>query len=311
MTVKIVTDSTADLPPDLARELDITVVPVYVNMRGRCYRDGVDVSLDEIYQKMVDGGTPITTSQPAPADFADTYRRLLKETDEIISINLTGRLSGVYSSALQGREMAGGKGRIEVVDSCSISMGIGLMAVAAARLAEAGANLPRILEDTRAAMSRVHIWGMLDTLKYVLRSGRLGKAKALLGGLLSVKPMLTMKNGELFPSSFVRTRLRGMDKLIDNFKSFINVEEIGIVHSTTPDEAQNLRSRLSAVLDNRRIHLSRLGPALGVHGGPGTLILALRERLPAPETGILSKSKKLINLPSFHNPRLNIEVSGR
>ena len=306
MTVRIVTDSTADLPPELARDLDITVVPVYVSMRGRSYRDGVDISLDEIYRKMIEGGTPVTTSQPAPADFSEAYRRLMKEADDIVSIHLTSRLSGVYSSAVQGRDMAGGKGRIEVVDSASISMGIGLVALAAARLAKAGASMPCVLEETRHAIEHVHVWGVLDTLKYVLRSGRLGRAKAMVGSLLSVKPLITMKNGELYPSGVVRTRVKGIDKLIENFKTFINVDEIGIVHSTTPDEARTLRSRLSAVLDGSRIHLSRLGPALGVHGGPGTLVLALREKLQVTENAAADKIKRHINLPSFHAPRLNI-----
>jgi DegV family protein with EDD domain len=309
MTVRIVTDSTSDLPPDLARELDITVIPVYVSMRGRSYRDGVDISLDEIYRKMIEGGTPVTTSQPSPADFAEAYHRLLKEADNIISINLTSRLSGVYSSALQGRELAGGKGRIEVVDSASISMGMGLIAVAAARLAKAGASLPRVLEETKEAVSHVHIWAVLDSLKYVLRSGRLGRAKALIGGLLNVKPVITMKNGELYPSGIVRTRIKGIERLMDNFRSFINVEEVGIVQSTTPDEAQTLRSRLGQVLDSRRIHVSRLGPALGVHGGPGTLVLALRERPLSAPNSAAARGKKLINMPSFHAPRLNIVPS--
>ena len=310
MTVRIVADSTCDLPPELARELDITVVPVYVSLRGRSYRDGVDISLDEIYRKMIEGGTPVTTSQPSPADFAEVYKRLMKEADHIVSINLTGRLSGVYNSALQGRDMAGGKGHIEVIDSASISMGTGLIAVAAARKAKEGASLPGILEEVRQSIDRIHIWGLFDTLKYVLRSGRLGKATSLIGGLISVKPIITMKHGEIYPSAIARNRLKGIDRLIEYFKSFINAEEVGIVHSTTPDEAQSLRSRLSAVLDSRRIHISRLGPALGVHGGPGTLVLALRERLPAAGSAIAARTRKLISMPSFHAPRLNI-TTGR
>jgi DegV family protein with EDD domain len=310
MTVKVVTDSTADLPAELARDLDITVVPVYVSIGGRSYRDGVDISLDEIYRRMIEGETQITTSQPAPSDFADTFRRLLKESDEIISINLTSRLSGVYSSALQGRDLAGGKGRIEVMDSASISMGIGLSAIAAARLAAAGGSLPCIMEETRKTLSHIHIWGLLDTFKFILHSGRLGKAKALLGGLLSVKPMLTMKNGEIYPSGVVRTRSKGVDRLVENFKNFIDAEEAGIVHSTSPDEAKSLKGCLSVVLDGRRIHISRLGPALGVHGGPGTLVLALREKFPSTESVIINRNKKLMSLPSFRSPHLNILTRG-
>jgi len=309
MTIRIVTDSTSDLPSALARELDITIVPVYVSLRGRSYRDGIDISLDEIYQKMIDGGTPVTTSQPSPADFAEAYQRVMKEADQIVSISLTSKLSGVYNSALQGREMVGGKGRIEVIDSASISMGMGLIAVAAARKAQAGASLPSILAVSREAVEHVHIWGVFDTLKYVLRSGRLGRATALIGNLLNVKPIITMKSGELYPSGIVRNRAKGIDRLIDNFKGFLDVEEVGIVHSTTPEEAQTLKSRLSAVLDSRRIHISRLGPALGAHGGPGTLVLALRERLASAENPIMVKSKRLINMPSFHAPRLNIALS--
>jgi DegV family protein with EDD domain len=307
MTVRIVTDTTADLSPELARELDITIVPAYVSLRGRSYRDGVDITLDEIYSKMVDGNTPITTSQPPPNDFADAYRRLMKEADQIVSIHLTSRLSGVHNSALQGREMVGGKGRIEVIDTASISMGTGLVAIAAARLAKYGASLPSVLEETRQAVAHVHVWGVLDTLKYVLRGGRLGRAKALLGGLLSVKPIITMKNGEIYPSGFARTRARGIDRLIENFKTF-DVDEVGIVYSTKQDEARTLKSLLSAVMDARLIHLSRLGPALGAHGGPGTLVLALRERLLKGGSAIISKDNKLVNLPSFHAPRLNIDL---
>jgi DegV family protein with EDD domain len=305
MTIRIVTDTTADLPPALAQELDITVVPAYVNLRGRSYRDGVDISIDELYRKMLESDAPVTTSQPPPNDFAEAYRRVMKEADQIVSVHLTSRLSGVYNSALQAREMVDGRGRIEVVDTASISMGTGLVAVAAARKAKAGASLPAILDEVRESLSRVHIWGLLDTLKYVLRSGRLGKASSLIGGIIAVKPIITMKNGELYPSGIARNRQKGLDRLLEHFKSFIDAEEVGIVHSTTPDEAQTLRSRIAQVLDSRRIHVSRLGPALGVHGGPGTLVLALRERLPAAGV-VQAKGKKLIHMPSFRAPRLNI-----
>jgi DegV family protein with EDD domain len=308
MTVKVVTDSTADLPPEVARALDISVVPVYVTMRGKSYRDGVDIDLDRIYGEMLEHGTPITTSQPAPGDFAEVYRHLLKEADDIVSIHLTGRLSGVYQSAQQGREAMGGagtKGRIEVVDSTTLSLGLGLVAIAAARLAKSGASISRVLEETGQAITGSHAWGMLDTLKYVLRSGRLGKAGVLLGNVLAVKPMLTMREGELHPSGFVRTRQKGIEKLIDNIARLTNVEEIGITQSTTPDEARSLKLKLSAIVDASRIHVSRLGPALGVHGGPGTLILAARTRATSlsPET---ERARRLINMPSIHIPRLNI-----
>jgi len=294
------------LPPELARELGITVVPVYVSMQGRSYRDGVDISIDEIYNEIADGNSTVTTSQPSPGDFAEIFRQLMKDADEILTINISSHLSGSYGSALKGQELVGGQDRIEVLDSSTVSMGTGLLAIAAARLAQTGASLPHILAETKRAMSRTHILVLLDTLKYALRSGRLGKAKALLGSLLAIKPMITIKNGEVHPAGMMRTRPKGIDKLIAHFKSFAGVDEVGIIHSTTPDEAQSLRGRLSALIDIQRIHLSHLGPALGAHTGPGTLALALREKLPAVENAIINTGKKIIDLPSLHLPRLSI-----
>jgi DegV family protein with EDD domain len=311
MTVKVVTDSTSDLPLELVRDMDITVVPAYIGFRGRTYRDGIDIEADELYQKIGESDSPLTTSQPAPGDFAIAYRRLMKEADEIISIHATSKLSGICNSALQARELVSGKGHIEVVDSTLVSMGLGLVTLAAARLAKSGASLSNVLTETSQAIPQVHLWGIFDTLKHALRGGRLGRAKALLSSLINVKPMLTMREGLIQPAGFVRTRLKGIDKLIENFKNYPEVDEVGIVHSTTLEEAQSLRSKLSSVMDARRIHISRLGPALGVHGGPGTLVLALREKLSTSscEARDIEKNRKIINLPSFYKPRLNISFS--
>lgn len=308
MTVRVVTDSTADLPAEVVRDLDITVVPAYIGFKGRTYRDGVDIGHDELYKRIAESDALLTTSQPAPSDFAEAYRRLLMEADEIVSIQVTSKLSGTCNSAIKARDMVGGKGRIEVVDSEFVSMGLGLITIAAARLAKSSASLGRVLDEARQNISHTHAWGLLDTMKYVLRSGRLGKAKSLLGSMLSVKPMLTMHNGELLPAGLVRTRLKGLEKLLDIFKGCVSVQEVGIVHSTTPDEAQWLKCRLSALLDASLIHVSRLGPALGVHGGPGTLILALREKISplVQESSESERTRRLVSLPSFHMPRLNL-----
>ena len=279
MTIKIVTDSTADLPPDLIQELCITIVPAYVGFGNKTYRDGVDISQDEIYQKMVNENIPATTSQPPPADFADVYKKLLMETDEIVSIQATSRLSGLYNSALQGKDMASGGNRIAVVDSLSVSMGLGLITILAARMAKAEESLSNIIEELRQSIPQTRIWGLFDTLKYLLRGGRIGKAKALLGSVLSIKPILTMHDGELHPAGVARTRAKGIERLINNLKNSVNVQEVAVVHSTTPDDAQTLKERISSFFDRSSIHVSRLGPALGVHGGPGTLVLALRERV--------------------------------
>ncbi|MDH5695599.1 MAG: DegV family protein [Dehalococcoidia bacterium] len=305
MTVKIVTDSTCDLPAQLAQELGITVVPVYLRFGEKVYRDGVDISQDEFYQKLVESSVHPSTSQPTPADFADVYRKLAKETDEIVSIQVTSKLSGTYNSALQGKELVRAGCHIEVVDSLSVSMGLGLITIAAARLANAGENLRRIEEEVKLAIPRIRMLGVFDTLKYLLRSGRLGKAKALLGSMLNVKPLITMRDGELFPAGQVRTRSKGIDRLLDLVKNALNIQELAIVHSTTPDEAGSLKERIASIFDRRWIHIARLGPALGVHGGPGTLILALREKASGivQEAGEGKPSRKRFSLPSLPIPK--------
>jgi DegV family protein with EDD domain len=308
MTVKIVTDSTSDIPAELIKEYGITIVPAYVQFNGKTYRDGVDISQDEVYQKMVTDNIVVKTSQPPPGDFINVYKKLLTEADELISIQVTSKLSGIYNSAVQARDMIGGGNRIEVVDSMSASMGLGLMTLAAARMAKDGENLPGIMEEVKSSISRTHLWGIFDTLKYLFLGGRIGKAKALLGGMLHVKPMLTMSNGELQPTGLARSRSKGLDKLFENIRNCCSIQDLAIVHSTTPEDAQSLKERIGTILDKSNIHISRLGPALGVHGGPGTLILALREKISdLKETGDVEKTRKVISLPSLpsiHLPKM-------
>jgi len=313
MTVKIVTDSTADLPPQLAQELGITVVPVYLRFGDKVYRDGVDISQDELYQKLVESPIHPATSQPTPADFADVYRKLAKETDEIVSIQITSKLSGTYNSALQGRELAATGCHIEVVDSLSGSMGLGLITMAAARLAGAGESLPGVMAEIRQVIPNIHLLGVLDTLKYLLRGGRIGKVKALLGSVLNVKPLITVRDGEVVPAGQARTRSKGIERLHDFVKNALNIQELAIVHSTTPDEAGSLKERIASIFDKRRIHIARLGPALGVHFGPGTLIVVLREKVSSigqnagevePKTAQGKPSKRRVSLPSLHKPKL-------
>ena len=306
MVVKIVTDSTADLPTQVAQQLGITVVPVYLRFGDEVYRDGVDINCDEFYQRLESSPVHPTTSQPTPEDFAKVYRELSKETDEIVSVHIPQKVSGTYNSALQARELVATKSHVEVVDSFSVSMGLGLIVMAAARLAQAGASLPGVMEEIKQAIPQIHLLGIFDTLKYLVRGGRVGKAKALLGSLLSVKPVITMRDGELVPAGLARTRAKGIERLFDLVKNALDIQEVAIVHSTTPDEANSLKERIASIFAPERIHLARLGPGLGVHGGPGTLILALRGKVSGirQEVSGIEALKKRIPLPPLHIPHL-------
>lgn len=276
MTLRIVTDSTADLPPDLAHQLGITVVPAYLRFGKDVYRDRVDMSEEEFYQRLQRDPIHPSTEPPTPKDFADVYLRLSQEADGIISIHISGKLSATCNSARRAAEMLEERCPVEVVDSQSVTMGVGLLAIATADAIRPGRSLKEVAEEAKQNVLAIRMLGVFDTLKYLARGGRIGKAKALLGKVLSVKPILTMRDGEIEPGGQVRNRSSGIDRLADFVSNVGAVREVAIVHSTTPDEARTLAERITARLGTGQVRLARLGPALGVHGGPGVLLVALR-----------------------------------
>lgn len=304
MSVRIVTDSTADLPSHLVKELGITVVPLYVRFGEKSYRDGVDINYDEFYTKLVNSPVHPTTSQPTPSDFAHVYRELSKDTDEIVSIHISKKLSGTYNSALQGKEFSNAKSNITVIDSESVTMGVGLISALAGRLAIAGENVSMITDEITKAIKHTHLLGVLDTLKYLALGGRIGKAKALLGSVLNVKPVITMREGEIHPVGNLRTHTKGIEKLYEFVKNTMNIQEIAVIHNTTPDEALGLKNRFASLVTGERLHLARLGPALGVHGGPNMMAVVVRASDAKDEQPIPSKQGKGIPVPSLHLPKL-------
>ena len=278
MTIKIVTDSAADLPSILAEELDITVVPVYLRFGEEVFRDRVDISEDEFYQRLLNDPIHPNTTQPSPQDFAIVYDKLSKEAESIISIHITGKLSGTYNSAVLGKKIAGNKCPIEVIDSQTLSIAVGLMAIRASKMARSGMSQQQIVDEVRKMISGTQLLILFDTLKYLLKGGRIGKAKALMGSVLNVKPVLSMMGGELVPSGQVRTRSKGVDRLLNFVKNAKDVQDLAVLYSTTPEEAQAFIELTASVFPQEQTILARLGPGLGVHGGPGILAVALREK---------------------------------
>lgn len=281
MVVKIVTDSSCDLPAQLVQELGITVVPLYVRFGKETYRERVDISEDEFYQRLQHDPIHPNTIQPSPQDFADVYQKLSAKADGIVSIHISAKLSGTCNAALQGKEMIEKKCPIEVIDSQLTTMGLGLISMAAAKMAKAGEDLPSVVEEVKRIIPTIHVFGLFDTLKYLALGGRIGKAKALLGSILNVKPIITLKDGEVLPAGQVRTRSKGIERLIDFVKSTANIQDLAVLHNTTPDEAQTLAERIGSIFAKEQIIIARLGTTLGVHGGPGLLFVALREKKPA------------------------------
>jgi len=278
MTAKIVTDSLADITSDIAQKLGVTVVPLTVLFGRETFLDRVTMTTDEFYTRLVHGNVWPTTTQPTPAAFAEVYNKLAEETDEILVVTLSSKLSGTYQSATNAKTMVKKKCRIEVIDSLTVAMGLGLIVISAAKAAQTGAKLNELANMARGAMKRSHFIVYFDTLKYLAKGGRIGKAQGLLGSLLSVKPILTVKEGEMAPVTRVRSLAVGLDYLYNFVVGFgQKIEELAVEHTTTPEEGDKLAERLSSVYPRERIYRSTVSPVLGTHGGPGALAVTVLE----------------------------------
>lgn len=277
MPVKIVTNSSADIPEELVKELDITVVPEYVIFGSKSYRDHIDMSTEIFYDKLVHGKIQPTTSNPNAQDFITAYNELGQSADAIVSIHISTKLSGTVNSAQQARKVTSAKCPIEIIDSQLVAIPLGLVVIHAARMAKEGKGCQEIVDSTREMLSRVHILVMFDTLTYLARGGRIGRAKSLVGAMLNVKPLLTLKNGEFTPVTQVRSKVKAKEKLLDFVKTFKDIEDLCVVYSSDKAEAAELAKEIEG-FPPERIMLVRLGSVVGVHTGPGLLAVAVRTK---------------------------------
>lgn len=277
MTVKIVTDTLSDITSDLAGELGVTVVPLYVRFGEDVFRDRVEISTEEFYRRLVSVDTLPSTTQPTPNDFIEVFNNLAKETDEILVIVVSSKLSGTYQSAMQAKEMMQGNCRIEIVDSLFVAMGQGLIVIAAANAVKAGANLNEVADLARRAISRIHLIAYFDTLKYLAKGGRIGRAENLLGSMLSVKPMLTIRDGEMAPLTRVRSFNACIDYIYNVVSGFSNIELMAVEHGTTPDDADRLVERLGSLYPKERIYRSVISPVVGTYAGPNASAVTILE----------------------------------
>jgi DegV family protein with EDD domain len=281
MTVKIVTDSTADIPDKLAKELGITVVPVYLVFGEKSYKDRVEITIDEFYKRLLNEPTYPHTSQPTPQDFTDVYTTLCREnTGGIISILLSAKLSGTINSADHAKKMFKSDCDITIIDSESVAMAMGIIVIAAAGMAKAGKSASEISDAVKKMIPNTRLLILFDTLEFLAKGGRIGKVKSLLGSILNVKPMVTLKDGELVPMGQVRSRSKGKEKLLDMVKNIKDIEDIAMIYSTTPDEAGEMADSISRMtaLPREKIHVVQVGPVLAAHAGPGVLGIAVRTK---------------------------------
>lgn len=275
MPVKIITDSVADIPAEVIAELGITVIPVLVRFGEETYRDGIDITTDEFYEKLVNSKVMPSTSVPSLDIFARTYAKLAEETDEILVIMLTSKLSGLYNAAVQSAELVEGECRIEVVDSGYAVMAQGFVVIKAARAAQDGASLDEVLEIVHRELPRVEMRAAFDTLEYLKRGGRIGKAAALMGSILKVNPVITLRDGVVEPVARARSRAKAIDLLYDFAAGYSRIEELAVEGAACPEDVDHLVKRLGVLFPEERIYRSRTTPVIGTHTGPGLILVAV------------------------------------
>lgn len=270
--IAIVTDSGANLPAELVRQYHIHVVPLWLRLQDRLYRDDIDITASEFYRHLREDKKLPSTSQPSVGDFLDVYRRLAEQARAIVSIHLPARLSGTMSSAQAAARQLSSL-PIEIVDSGSASMGQGFVALAAARAAIEGASLSQVVEKAREVASKVQLLATLDTLEYVVRGGRLSVAANLIRPALQVKAMVSLHQGNLRLLGMARSRAKAVQRLLDLMAKEVGDKPIhvAVLHSEALEEAERLRQTVAERFHCLELHLTTLTPVLGVHGGPGAL----------------------------------------
>lgn len=275
MPVKVVTDSVADLPPQIVEELGITVIPINVRFGEKVYRDGIDLTAEQFYRELTHSRILPVTSVPSPGTFAAAYDKLAEETDEILAVMLSAKLSGTYEVALQSIGLMKRQCRVEVIDSESAVMAQGFLVIAAARAALAGAKLKEIVEIVRANIPRVDMRAAFDTLEYLRRGGRIGAAQALLGAALRINPIITLRDGVVEPVGRTRSRAKAIEHLYQFVAGYQNIEAMAVEEASCPEDADLLTDRLGSLFPRERIYRTKTTPVIGAHTGPGLLLVSL------------------------------------
>jgi DegV family protein with EDD domain len=277
MKIQVITDSTSDLPEGMANNLGIRVVPIYLRFGEKTYRDGVDITKDEFYSMLASSPFHPASSQPNPEDFAGVFREYCADKSGIVSIHISSKISGTYNSANIAKKTLKSQCPIEIIDSGFNSGGLGLVVTAAARAAQVGANMAEVVNEVNNAIKEVRMFGMFETMKYLARSGRVNKTIAVASSVLHVMPLLTFHEGEIVRAGLVRAVSKGMDRIYDFVKNNMPIKELTVVHSQVIDQANQLKHRLGEFIQEEKIAIAELGAGLGVHGGPGVLLVALRK----------------------------------
>jgi len=281
MVIRIVTDSGADLSEDILKELSISVVPLHILFGSKDFRDGVDIKHEDLYKKLVEGPTIPTTSTASPGEFAAVFHDLIKGgADGIVCISLSEKLSKTYGSAVQAQKMfEESKCPITVINSEGVAMGMGFLAMLAARLAKEGKSQAEIVSTVQENIPRIHLIGALETLKYLIKGGRAPKL-AVVSDILKLKTFIKIHEGEVRVIGRTRTQREKINQLMGFIEGFANaqIEEIAVEYAGNREEAETLLQEIALKFPKARTYFSIFGAAIGVHSGPGIIAISLRTK---------------------------------
>ncbi|MGE5601612.1 MAG: DegV family protein [Nitrososphaerales archaeon] len=272
--IRIITDSTCEAPAEVLHHPAVTVVPLSVVFGQEALRDGIDITRDQFWTRLPDSNPLPTTSQAAPSDFLGLYQSFTEAGDEVIVLPISGKLSGTLSSAVIAYESNPGWA-VDVVDSKSVSIGLGLLVQEAVKMIEAGATRTEIVARLLTLREKVQIVFVVETLEYLQKGGRIGKAQAFVGTLLRFKPLLGIADGEVVPLARVRSRAKALqaaqELLLKGTAGRGGEVRMALTHALAPEEAWSLGAKLSKAFQTADYYVSDLGPVIGVHVGPGTV----------------------------------------
>lgn len=271
--VRVVTDSTADVPADMVAALGITVIPSYVVFGSESYRDGVELTKAQFYEKLLTAEAVPVTAAPSPHVYEEAYRGLAREADEIISIHAASRLSSLYSSATIGARGVS-EATVAVVDSEQATMGYGWMVVAAAEAAQHGATLEQIVALVEGMKPRSRVLAVFDTLEFLYRGGRVAWVQAMLGTLLRIKPIVEVRLGEVLLLERARTLERALERLADRIRALGPLERAIVLHANAPDLAQRIAGELQTMIPDWDPLIGQAGVTIASHTGPGAVGIA-------------------------------------
>ena len=270
VVVRIVTDSTADLNTTQQQSAGLTVVPLNVRFGDQVFKDHIDLSTDEFFSRLKASPQLPKTSQPSVGAFEEAFRKHREAGDDVVAVLISSKVSGTFGAAELAAKSVD-RDHIEIVDSLTTSMALGFLALEGAKHAKTGASRKEVADRIRSLVPKARVLAAVDTLTYLERGGRIGRARALLGSLLNVKPLITLQDGEVAPLGRARGRVQAIDKLVSLLQRDGKLSNLAVLHGSSRSDAERLRDRVSGNYPGMEIPLAETGAVIGTYTGPGVI----------------------------------------